>query len=109
MSKSGVPATTGTKQASKKANATSFKKGQSGNPKGRPPGSRNKITEDFLSAVCADFATHGVAVVQQVREEKPVAYLEMVAALVPKNVDLSHSADAGFLDLMKMISAGVVK
>lgn len=109
MGTTRVPATTGSKQASKKANATSFKPGQSGNPKGRPPGSRNKITEDFLSAVCADFAVHGVAVVQQVREEKPVAYLEMVAALVPKNVNLEHSGDEAFVQLWRALSQGAPK
>jgi hypothetical protein len=51
---------------------------------GRPPGSRNRLSEDLLSTLAADFEQHGAAVVKQTREQDPVAYLRIVAALVPR-------------------------
>lgn len=65
-----------------------FKPGQSGNPKGRPPGSKNKIAEDFLKALAADFEANGEQVIENVRLNKPDAYLKIVADLVPKEMNL---------------------
>jgi Family of unknown function (DUF5681) len=65
-----------------------FKPGQSGNPAGRPKGSRNKLSEAFIKALADDFSEHGVAVIQQVRSERPQDYLKIVAALQPKQVEL---------------------
>ena len=42
------PESTGGKQVTGRE-LTQFKPGQSGNPKGRPQGSRNKLSEDFLA------------------------------------------------------------
>jgi len=67
---------------------TRFKKGQSGNPKGRKKGSRNKITKAYLNALRKDFLEHGESTLKKVREKDPKAYMKLVADLVPKEVDL---------------------
>ena len=48
-----------------------FVAGQSGYPKGRAVGSRNKFDDEFLSAFQADFTKHVVAVIEKFREDKP--------------------------------------
>lgn len=66
-----------------------FVKGQSGNPKGRIPGSKNKISEKFITALTADFEQHGETVIERVRSEKPENYLKIVADLVPKDFNVN--------------------
>lgn len=68
-----------------------FQPGQSGNPKGRAKGSRNKLGEDFLSALQADFALHGAGTITKVREERPHEYLKIVAGILPKELNLKTS------------------
>lgn len=63
--------------------------GQSGNPAGRPKGARSKLGEDFLKALAADFAEHGVEAIIKVRTEKPSDYVKVVASLMPKEIDAS--------------------
>ncbi len=64
----------------------SWKPGQSGNPTGRPKGSRSKLAEDFVSALYDDFQLHGVNAIQQVREDKPEVYIQTIAKLLPRDV-----------------------
>lgn len=102
--KNGAPASTGSEATGRIAGR--FAPGTSGNPGGRPMGARQRLSEDFINALSDDFAKHGVAVVQQVREEKPVAYLELVAALMPKNVNVEHSGASAFAALWDAIAEG---
>ena len=67
-----------------------FEKGKSGNPAGRPPGSKNKISEKFITALTADFEQHGETVIERVRAEKPEAYLKIVSDLVPKDFNIGQ-------------------
>ena len=67
-------------------------KGQSGNPAGRPAGSRNRLGEKFIDALAADFEAHGAQVIVKVREECPSAYLRIVAGLLPNETDIALSA-----------------
>ena len=69
-----------------------FRKGNKGGP-GRPAGTRNKLSEKFVSALCADFEANGVAAIKSAREENPAAYLRLVAGLVPKEMDATVSGD----------------
>jgi Family of unknown function (DUF5681) len=62
--------------------------GQSGNPSGRPPGSRNKLSEDFLNTFAQYFERHGRRVIEKVRDERPRDYLRIAASLLPKQMEI---------------------
>lgn len=68
-----------------------------GNP-GRPKGSRNKLGEAFLEAMHEDFTKHGVAAIQQVREEKPDQYLKVIASILPKDLNINVNNMDGMSD-----------
>ena len=65
-------------------------KGQSGNPAGRPKGSRVKLQEAFLAALSDDFAAFGIGAIQTMRQEKPSDYVRCVASLMPKQLDVER-------------------
>ena len=68
-----------------------------GNP-GRPKGSRNKLGEDFIAALQADFEEHGVAAIATVRSDKPEHYLKVIASILPKEVNLNVNDMDGLTD-----------
>lgn len=70
-----------------------FKKGQSGNPAGKPKGSRNKLSEDFLRDLHADWEEYGKQVLADTRAQNPAAYLKVVASLLPKETHHTHFLD----------------
>lgn len=71
------------------SNLRPFKPGQSGNPAGRKPGSRNKLGEAFLEALLEDWTKHGAAAIIKVREEKPDQYLKVVASIIPREIEVT--------------------
>ena len=81
------------KTAHKRGPGKPFKPGQSGNPTGRPKGSRTKINQAFIEALCADFEGHGQGVIATVRANEPSAYLRVVASLVPKEFKIERVDD----------------
>ena len=70
-----------------------WKKGQSGNPAGRPKGARDKLSQAVYEEMIEDWAEHGSAVIEKVRESKPELYLQAVIRLVPAShhVDLNSA------------------
>jgi hypothetical protein len=60
--------------------------GQSGNPAGRPKGSRGKLGEAFLSKLYNSFLEHGDAAIDEVRKTRPDIYLKVVAATLPREL-----------------------
>ena len=66
-----------------------WKPGQSGNPKGRPKGSRNRLSESVVADILADWEEHGAAAIREVRETKPSDYLKVVASILPKQAEIN--------------------
>lgn len=93
-----MPEDTGSKQAE-----TQFKPGQSGNPAGRPKGSRSKLGEAFIQALYADFEKHGVAAIVKVRKTKTHEYIKVVASLLPKEITLKDERELSDAELVHRI------
>ena len=92
--------------------ARRFPPGKSGNPEGRPTGTRNRFSTQFVADVAADWEAHGVQVLEKVRQESPERYLEICARLVPREFALTVDQPVGGLSpdnlaIMVGIIAGV--
>lgn len=68
-----------------------FIAGNSGNG-GRPKGSRNRLGEEFIQAVYADFMDHGAAAVRHVRENDPSTYIRVIAGILPKEMNINTTS-----------------
>lgn len=66
-----------------------WKPGESGNPKGRPKGSRNELAEAFLADLHADWVDYGATAIVDMREDKPAEYVKVVASILPKELKIS--------------------
>src|SRR5215831_18740890 len=69
-----------------------FKPGQSGNPAGRPKGSRNKL-QNFIAALAEDFEAYGPQAIAECREKAPHKYLSVIAQLLPKEAKIEINQD----------------
>lgn len=106
--KGDVPATTGKIEEVDGRAKTWFRPGQSGNPKGRPEGSKNRVTEDFLKALAEDFSRHGPGAIAEMREKDPGGYVRVVAALVPTESKHEIKSDEAFVRVWTAVASGAL-
>jgi hypothetical protein len=73
-----------------------FKQGVSGNPHGRPVGSKNRLTEDFLRDFHAAWREHGKTALDTMAREEPAQFVRNAVQLMPRDV-LLESSNAGVI------------
>lgn len=88
---------------------TPWKPGQSGNPAGRRPGTKEAIARTFITDVLAEWKEHGADAVSKMREANPGDFVKMVASLLPKDVnlnvnDVSEYSDAELIERIRDLS-----
>ena len=81
-----------------------FKKGQSGNPAGRPRGSRNKLSQAVIEAWCADFDEYGSGVIEKLRSTDPSTYARSAASLVPKDIEVTTIQEPEYMSDAELIA-----
>ena len=82
---------------------------KSGNRYGESPSTRDKLSSAFVEALEKDWAEHGVDVIQQIRQDHPVKYSELVARLVPMDVNLVSADDFSKCQSMQELGRKLLK
>jgi hypothetical protein len=67
-----------------------FEKGKSGNPNGRPRGSRSRITEAFLRDFEEEWRESGAGALKRLAENSPDKFAQIAASLLPKQVEVER-------------------
>src|SRR5215467_12065807 len=75
-----APDNTGAKQD------TRFKPGQSGNPNGRPKGSRSRLGEQFLQDLFETWQEHGKQALETCAKREPIQLIKVVGNILPKQI-----------------------
>lgn len=70
-------------------NLNRWQKGQSGNPAGRPPGSRHRLSETLLRDFADAWERDGKDVIDRVVADDPGKFMQLAVACLPKDVNLS--------------------
>lgn len=71
-----------------------FLQGTTGNPGGRPVGSRNKLGEAFVTDFYTTWQESGIGVLRRLIDEDPAAYAKIAALLVSK-IDEKAKSEGG--------------
>jgi hypothetical protein len=97
------PVLTGDKQRP----AHLFRPGQSGNPAGRPRGSRNRLADAFVADLRDCWEAHGRDALERVARDEPATLLKVVASLMPRDVDINLTATVDSASFAERFRAAV--
>jgi hypothetical protein len=75
-----------------------FRPGQSGNPNGRPKGSRNKLSEALVDDLYAEWQEQGRDAIKKMAEKTPGDFVKVVASLLPKVIGVGNAPLADLSD-----------
>ena len=74
--------------------------------RGRPLGSKPKLSEKFISELAKHFSKHGAKAIERVYNDDPATYLKLVAHLVPRET-LAKLEVTGEIELKAEVQAFV--
>jgi hypothetical protein len=86
-----------------------WKPGESGNPAGKPIGTRNAFSALFLSDLAASWSQCGAEVLAKVARADPARYLGVCSTLIPRDVAVSIETRQGALDDADMAVLKAIK
>lgn len=84
-------------QTSKPVGNPNWKRGVSGNPRGRPVASRQKIAEGIISDMAELWEEGGARVLRHLMTEDPATFAKLAFGILPREalVSVTHSAPGG--------------
>ncbi len=75
-----------------------FLQGNSGNPAGRPRGSRNRLAQQFIDDLELEWKRSGSSALSKVAATNPEAFCKLVSITLPAKIDQSISIDINLLE-----------
>jgi hypothetical protein len=70
---------------------------------GRKPGSRNKLSEQFVSDLLECWENHGKQALERCATEEPARFVQICASILPKDIDIK--ADISVARAMTAVEA----
>ena len=81
-----------------------WKKGVSGNPGGKPAGHKDRAVA-IREALFAQFEKQGPEWLKNVADKEPIAFLKVVAQILPKLVDASVNVNMTYENLLNEVAS----
>lgn len=93
-----------TKPIVKRKGSHLFQPGNRANPNGRPKGSRNKLSEDFLKDFHNAWKEHGNCALKKMATEKPAEFVKAAVQLMPRDLHVKADASEAFVKIWEAIA-----
>jgi hypothetical protein len=81
-----------------------FQSGHVANPKGRPRGSRNKLTEAFIGDTFKLWEEQGESILRRAAFQDPMKFADMVARLLPAKIEMKTESPLSDWDHERLVA-----